>query len=279
MSEADGEFKLELDEAALKELDRQLAMANEPNPEAPKPIETIFTREKMAPPTPEKPAPAVFSGLLAELASEVDVLKSQPVAPDSLNARQIHDALSAIFSFFNKVSNYANELEPEINRPYHLDARTSFRKLRWHGAFADYRKRDLTEKAYMAHVSFRVRLIAARPVPITRRWDAMPALKKELGILELRAMDEEIFATKPEQEFLTLELAPDFPVQIVFQGNYEARRIDVISRNLEGFAISAFELDPAKVGDAFLDQLGRLLLGRSDKLPDEFKRVNYSKPK
>jgi hypothetical protein len=75
-----------------------------------------------------------------------------------------------------------------------------------------------------------------------------------------------------------LALAPDFPLQISFKGNYKMHRIDVSSRNLEGFCVSNFILDIAEVNQDFLDELGRFLLSRSPSLPGALRRVNYVPP-
>ena len=48
-----------------------------------------------------------------------------------------------------------------------------------------------------------------------------------------------------------------------------------MSRNLEGFYISAFILEIDQVNQALLDGLGRFLLSRIDVLPEAFHRINY----
>ena len=86
--------------------------------------------------------------------------------------------------------------------------------------------------------------------------------------LKLRALDEsELDSKRPKQEWLQVHLAPDFPVHLRFQANYENGHIDVMSRNLLAFGISSFRLQPEDVTSALLDDLGRVLLSRADELP------------
>jgi hypothetical protein len=71
-----------------------------------------------------------------------------------------------------------------------------------------------------------------------------------------------------------MHLAADFPVQITFGANHDSGRIDVLSRNLEGFGIAAFTCMPDDVTQEFLDGLGRFLLARSNNLPAALRRAH-----
>lgn len=216
-------------------------------------------------------------GFLAELEREVAELNQGTTAQqDQLQqSQQLHEALSRIFSFLYRMSLHANQLQPQISRNYRLDSQTAYTDLRWHGAFADSRKQDSSDKSFLSHVSFRVRLVAPQPITLTRRWHQLEVLRKDLHTLNLRALDESVFDSRTEQELVEVQLAPDFPVQIRFQGNYKEQCIDVLSRNLEGFYISAFILEKDQVNQALLDGLGRFLLSRIDVLPEAFRRINY----
>ena len=222
--------------------------------------------------------PEASGDLLAELAQEA----AQKAGENQDNwrdrearDRRLHEALARTFKFFSQFSRHANQIEPRITRPYRLDPQTGYTDLKWQGAFADSRKRDLSDNAYLAHVSFRVRLIAPQPVVVTRRWDQVQALRDELHILDLRVLDEPTTLNRPLQENVSLGLAPEFPLQMGFRANYEQDRIDVLCRNLEGFGIAAFVLDPDEANQALLDGIGRFLLGRSPQLPAALRRVHY----
>jgi hypothetical protein len=71
-----------------------------------------------------------------------------------------------------------------------------------------------------------------------------------------------------------MHLAADFPVQLTFGANYDSGRIDVLSRNLDGFGIAAFTCNPDDVTQGFLDDLGRFLLARSNSLPAALHRAH-----
>ena len=290
MADDGSAFLADIDEATLKDLDQRLAMADcAPDksgangkyipPQLQPHARTIHDRATA--PKPETLLAGDDEGsaidFLAELEQEVIARSQGGNTQGNIHAKaeQLHEALSRIFTFFNQISRHANKLEPVISRAYRLDAQTTYTGLRWHGAFTDSRKQDLSEKSHLSRVNFRVRLIANEPVTLTRRWDQLEALRKDLNILDLRAVDETVFNEKPDQEFLTLQLAPDFPVQMSFRGNYSAHRIDILCRNLEGFCISAFVLDVDHVNQSLLEELGRFLLSRNNTLPVMLRRVNH----
>lgn len=224
------------------------------------------------------PAPAGESSLLAELAREAEEkLGSGTSSAQERQARAqaVNEALERIFQFFNLFARHANNLEPAVTRSYRLDMHTTFAPLQWRAAFADYRKQDLSEKAYLAHVGFRVRLVAPQPVVVSRRWDQVDALKKELHILDLKVLDGSEPVGSPQQERIEVVLAPDVPVQMRFRGNYGEGRIDVLARNVEGFGIAAFELDLADATQALFDGIGRFLLCRTNQLPPALRRTQF----
>ncbi len=217
------------------------------------------------------------SGLLAGLAQEAKekMGSRQSTLQDAqAKARRVDDALNRIIKFFNSFIRHANEVEPSINRTYRYDARTIYCDLKWRGATIDYRKQSISDDALMEYVTFSVNLYAPEPVQLKRPWVPIETLKKELHHLRLRLLDDvETVNKKTRQEWLNARLAPDFPVQIRFQGNYAETDIDVLCRNIDSFGVTANKLMPEDVTPEFLDSLGFFLLGRSDKLPVQMKRV------
>lgn len=220
------------------------------------------------------------SGFLAELAQEAEGRLGDGrlgEAERRARNRQIHETLERLFHFLNQFARHANNIGPQIGRAYRLDTRTAYEALRWQGAFADYRKQDLSEKALLAHVGFRVRLVAPAPVVVYCRWDQLDNFKREMHILDLRTVEGHEPVGGLQQEHIEIRLAPDFPMQIRFRGNYEAGRLDVLARNIEGFGIAAFELDPREASQAVFDGIGRFLMFRSDQLPAALRRVQISR--
>jgi serine/threonine protein kinase len=225
---------------------------------------------------PQEDAAPAF-GLLAELAREAQekLGAKRSAAEDSqAKARRVHDALNAIIKFFTAFNQHVNQVEPEVGRSYSLDARTIYGHLKWQRAVIDSRKQSLSDSALLAQTTFSVNLCAPGPVVVRRPWDQFDALRKELLHVGLRPLDDlEEIRKRPKQEWLEARLAPDFPVQIRFQGNYDKGCIDVTGRNIGAFGATAFQLKPEDVTPKLLDDLGLFLLGRTGKLPAALRKI------
>jgi len=265
----------------LTDIDKHLAAAKSraAHERIETPAPAAFEIQTNFAPAPAEPvaAPAPMqtntfgSGFLAELAQEA--AKQQESNLDSTQAikarsQQVHDALVSISEFFTSLIQFANNMEPDISRNYRLDARTAFSNLKWKDALLDSRKQDLSATALLAHLTFSVNYTAPEAVLVSRPWDQLEALKTELNSLKLKVLDEaELDGKRPKQEWLQVHLAPQLPVHLRFLANYDKGHIDILSRNLLSFGISSFRLQPEDVSSAMLDDLGRVLLSRADKLP------------
>lgn len=212
------------------------------------------------------------SSLLAELAGEAtSKLRAIQSETEDHEARtqRLHASLNRIFQFFHAFSGHVNNIAPIIPRPYNLDNNTAYTSLKWQNAFTDSRKQDLSDVAVLDHVSFCVRLLSPEPVMVTRRWNQLETLKKELNVFGLRALDDldKLLRSKSQQETFSARLAPDFFVKILFQGNYGEGMIDIKCNNFDGFGVATFKLNPENVTKELLDETGRFLIGRTDSLP------------
>jgi hypothetical protein len=269
---ADADVKALMDDidASLADLEKRIEVQQSA------PTLSVTERPPLAANLPEiavaadEPASAPASDFLAELEREATALSGSgesEARQRQLRQRRVHEALGHIFRFFDAFCRHANVLAPAIARPYRLDANIAYDGLKWQEATVRYRLQNLREKALMDYVALTIRLAAPAPVAVTRRWDQVEQLKKEMHVLDLRAADGIDIDDKPLQENVSLLLAPDFPVQLTFRGNYSRGRVDLLSRNLDGFGIAAFVCDAEEVDQTLLDDLGRFLLDRTNRLP------------
>jgi hypothetical protein len=270
--------------SSLSEIDKHLADARRSaeyerlEPQSPEILvdtsHVIAAPESIAVYTPPQPA-TYKSHFLAELEEEAAKKLGASLSEAQalqIRSQKLHEALNRIVGFFSALVEFANEMEPEVSRNYRLDARTCFSNLKWKNARLDARKQNLSSTALIAYVTFSVNYQAPEPLVVMRPWSQVEALKVELENLRLGILDKaELDGKRPKQEWLQVHLSPDLPVFLKFQANYEQGYIDVLSLNLLSFGISSFRLNEDDVRAPLLDDLGRVLLGRTDKLPDEFK--------
>ena len=213
------------------------------------------------------------SSLLAELAGEAtSKIKALQSESEERQARseKLNAALKKIYNFLQPFSVHVNNIAPSIPRTYQVDNNAAYGNLSWENALADYRKQSLADNAHFDHVTFSVRLQANEPVTVTRRWNQMDALKKELDTFGLSPLDDPdmLMRSKSQQESFSIRIASAFLLKIIFKGDYTNGMLDISGRNFDGFGMSAFRLDPERVNVELLDDLGRYLIGRIDALPE-----------
>lgn len=244
-----------------------------PAPAIPKPR---VAQPPAAPATPAQPAVArepVAGGLLAELEIAAKERAGERDARQAANSQALHEALDRAYRYLDAFCRHVNVLAPSIARTYRFNDRCIFENLQWRDANVKSRRVGMAEYALLDFVAFRVRLAAPAPISVTVAWNKLDELKKEMHVVDLRTAEGMDLDGIVDKDQRIVRLAPDFPVQITLAANYESGRVDILSRNLERFGISAFVCAPEDVTQDFLDELGRYLLSRSDSLPAKLQRA------
>jgi len=200
---------------------------------------------------------------------------ASPIEPSKM--QRAHGALECILKSLQNFSEHLNKAKPPLSRSYRLDRLdylTTFGRLTTRGATTDSHKQGIADSALLDYVSFSVRLFAHDPVVVTRAWDQMDEFKTQLDTLQLRVLDGLSLSNNgPKQEWLHVNMAPDFPVQLKFQRNLESGCVDLSSLNLETFGNAIYRLKTEDVTTALIDSIGHFLLGQTDKLPTALQRV------
>ena len=221
------------------------------------------------------------SDLLAELAGEA-TQKSKTLQFKEQDRqeriRKLHEALSKIVQYFSQLSSHLNKIEPTVPRTYNVDPLTTKTNFKWSQANVDSRKQSLTDNALIDHVSMRVKLSATSPLLVKRRWNELDKLKTELDDLGLSVSEDMNTQVRkqPQQDFFQIELTPDILMRIQFRGEYDTGKIDILSNNFDGFGLAAYSLDPTDVSQTLLDEVGRFLIGRTDKLPEILSKTRFT---
>lgn len=238
--------------------------------------------------SPPQPVQESQSSLLARLEHEAQetVGMKKSAAQDMQSAahrmqedhlarnQRLQEILGSLYKFFATFAQHVNKVEPAISRSYRFGRQKVYTNLTGRNAFADIRKQDIAETALLDYALFGVRLWAAKPVVITWPWDQVEELKEQLQKMKLRALDDlDSIGKRPRQEWLEVNLAPDFLVQMKFKANYDEGRIDVQALNLEALGVVVFKLELGDVTQGFMDDIGLFLLGRAEKLPAALRRV------
>jgi hypothetical protein len=214
------------------------------------------------------------SGFLAELTQESQSMTSsqnQSVQSQFARSQRLSASLDRIYKFLHALSKHVNAIMPPLNRVYALDAKTVYRDLVCRKAFTEIRKQSMAATALNDFATFGLDLYAPMPVTCTRPWVHVDAARQELRALGIEVLNAyELDTHKAGQEWAVLKLSECVPVYMEFKADYDRFRIEVKCRNLGMFGAAKFQLDPEGVTQELLDELGRYLIGRADKLPPEF---------
>jgi serine/threonine protein kinase len=197
-------------------------------------------------------------------------------ASDSRASGQaVHKALKLVIDFFAQFIKHVNDVEPQVKRLYRLDgAAYSHLKLKNAAMARYYRMEEPSVADLLSNVVIGFTLYAPQPVIVKWRRDQIESLREKLRKLKLRALDSlDAISQMPGQAPVAVLLAPDFPVQLRFQGNYDQDCIDVTALNFEVFGTTSFRLETADITPELMDQIGLYLLGRSSKIPVVFQHA------
>jgi serine/threonine protein kinase len=197
----------------------------------------------------------------------------QPVEQQT-KAQRLHETLGNIANFLDSLAQHVKKVEPTINRSYNFGRRTVYGNLTCRSAHADSRRLDPSDSALLDYVSLSIILCAPAPLVISRPRDMLDALKDQLNKLKLHSLDDlDVLSKGAQEEWVQVHLAPDFPMQLRFKGNYREDCIDVHTNNIEAFGDIDFKLKVEDVTPTLLDDIGHFLLGSTDKLPEALRRV------
>jgi len=285
--EADAESLIEFDMLALStSIDKHLAAArrdasHESSNALPQKFDsTLITRPPVSTSTPAEDAGANASMLLAGLAHEAEVkaevtLYAKPVAPTRQTGTQrLQETLKKISSYLDSFAKQIKKAMPTIKRSFNFGRRTIFSNVICQNAHSDSRKQSLADSALMDYVFLSIRLRASAPAELSRPRDMLEALQVQMNKVKLRTLDDfEVLRKGAQDEWVSVRLEPDFPIQIQFKANYSENRIEVHSLNVESFGSVSYKLKAEDVTPALMDSIGLYLLGRADKMPEALQRL------
>jgi hypothetical protein len=107
-----------------------------------------------------------------------------------------------------------------------------------------------------------------------RTWLHLEELKRELHNLKIGILNNgDTDGKKAKQEWGQVRLSQQIPVQMKFRADYGRFCIEIAARNLGASGTASYIMDPEAITGPMLDDLGRFVIGRADKLPAAFTAV------
>jgi len=221
--------------------------------------------EDAVPEVREKAGPG---GLLGQLRDEVasrqrrasEASQEQGAVRATLDRR-----LRLVFDYLHDLCTQLNYLKPQVNRAYFfLDSDDAFRELTWLEGFTDLRTLPQQEGGGIERVTFSYTLKGPGERTLERAGPGVERLRHVLFDLGLRFECRELRNRHRELEHAWFTVADEVNVQMVWRADLDKGQVVVESRNLERLGHAVVSLLPESVGEAMLDEFGRLVLGREN---------------
>lgn len=207
-------------------------------------------------------------GLLGQLRDEV--ANRQQRASEASQERgavraTLDRRLRLVFDYLHDLCTQLNYLKPQVNRAYFfLDSDDAFRELTWLEGFTDLRTLPQQEGGGIERVTFTYTLKGPGERTLERAGPGVERLRHVLFDLGLRFECRELRNRQRELEQAWFTVADEVNVQMVWRADLDKGVVVVESRNLERLGHAVVSLLPESVGEAMLDEFGRLVLGREN---------------
>ena len=217
---------------------------------------------------PEVSGKAGSVGLLGQLRDEVanrqrranEASQEQGVVRATLDRR-----LRLVFDYLHDLGTQLNYLKPQIDRAYFfLDSDDAFRELTWFEGFTDLRTLPQQDGGGIERVTFSYTLKGPGERTLERAGPGVERLRHILFDLGLRFECRELRNRQRELEQAWFTVADEVNVQMVWRADLDKGVVVLESRNLERLGHAVVSLLPESVGEAMLDEFGRLVLGREN---------------
>lgn len=221
--------------------------------------------------TTVKPATDLLTQLASAANHKTAALEKAAVSDLGLRI-QLDGCLRRIFDYLHQFSQHVNVLKPDLPAQYALTRDLVFRDVTWHDSSIDFRTEMHGGQALFHTVVLRARLLASAPLHLACPAKKLDAFKNDLAFLNIVIADE---GRATETRPVPLVLSPEIPTQLHFIADLKAHAVVLRARNLGGLGLNAFQIAPAALDQAVLDELGLCLLGRGKQWPAAMKSIPF----
>lgn len=209
------------------------------------------------------------SGLLAELRQAADEKASRgaTVAREQKEREErMANAMKRLYTYLNELICHLDKIKPVLPHVLRPLPQVEFNSLQWRESFADYRTAGGLETSPLDSFSIRYTLAADGQVELSRLPNHAQALQDELVMLGLRYGFREKKNDRGAVQEVIFGVEKEVKISLLFKGQIEQERIVIRGRNFSAFGPSIFAVQVRNVDDGLLEDFGKYLLGRPNKL-------------
>ena len=227
-------------------------------------------------------APPGGNALLQRLAAQAQRVQEEETkkrqeseAQFGAGAQALEARMRQIFSYLRELAGHLDVLHPPVPRSFALFGLAEFKDLVWAGGFADFRLFPGVEGSQLIdYCSLSYVLRAPAPLRIERQGPAIEQLRRHLHDFNLAFTCEEMLNERRQIGRAVFTLSNDLNASLLFKARQRESDILMSGRNFERLGLVDYRIAAAAPPQAMLDELGKMLLGETNRFCDYAERQN-----
>ena len=205
-------------------------------------------------------------GLLDDLKKEADSLKNQEAArTQSLhaNATSVDRALRKTFHYLNELFRQLNVVKPACERTYDLLTVGKIGGLTQLDYRIEYRTSQRNGSEHFENLEVTFKRSKGQQITVKREAETIESFRQLLWLNNLRFTSEPIRNDRRVIVSETFVINGDIICGVDVVGDYETGAIRFKLKNVEDFGPSMYTLEPDAVSDQALEELAKMLIGKT----------------
>ena len=203
--------------------------------------------------------------LLDELRTRYEATRaSQHEHSDVPGFQEIDAQLRKAFRWLEKAITYLDGLHPPIEHRFDLGHGIVFTTPRFERGFVGQHEQRIVGFPVIDEINISYQIVAAAPIPIEVGAGAVVPLEKLLDDAGLQYTARRIEDQAGAVRKCAITIPPEIPAGVSFRADYRTGVVQISLVNVDRFDKVSLEFQSRSIDEAVLEDLVRLIMGRSD---------------
>ena len=203
--------------------------------------------------------------LLDELRTRYEATRaSQDEHSDVPGFQEIDAQLRKAFRWLEKAITYLDGLHPPIEHRFDLGHGIVFTTPRFERGFVGQHEQRIVGFPVIDEINISYQIVAAAPIPIEVGAGAVVPLEKLLDDAGLQYTARRIEDQAGAVRKCAITIPPEIPAGVSFRADYRTGVVQISLVNVDRFDKVSLEFQSRSIDEAVLEDLVRLIMGRSD---------------
>jgi len=203
--------------------------------------------------------------LLEELRTQYEAARTSPHEhKDVPGFQQIDAQLRKAYRWLEKAIAYLDGLHPPIEHRFDLGQGVAFTSPRFERGFVGQHEQRIVGFPVLDEINITYQIVAAAPVPIEVASGGVALVEKVLDDAGLQYTARRVEDHTGTVQKCAFTIPPEIPAAIAFRADYRSGVVQVGLVNVDRFDRVNLEFHSGSIDEPALEDLVRLILGRSD---------------